>query len=142
MKHSLICVLCFLSFIACKSTSYSENTSGSVKSIEGGLVNVDDTNNGGTINVVEGQTLVIKLNSGSDRGATWTSASDDGLGKPSYDHDLSMCPVGLPGCSGLEVFTYKTAGSAAKSYKLRLVEIYFGRQPGESYTLTVNVSAN
>ena len=37
-------------------------------------MNVDATNNGGAINVLEGQTLVIKLNSGSDRGAVWVNA--------------------------------------------------------------------
>ena len=98
-----------------------------------------DADNGGSIVASLGQNIVIKLASHSDGGYQWTLKNSGGLDLSNYTHDTSACAPVTLGCSGLEVFNFSTSGAAAGVYTIRLQEMRFGRQPGQVYSLTVNL---
>lgn len=103
-----------------------------------GIIAVD-SDNGKTFTVTSGGTFTIKMKSHSDGGYNWTLKNAGGLGQPAYKHDTSSCPTRVVGCSGYEVFTFKTKQVAQGSYAINLIEMRFGKEPGSKYTVTIQI---
>ncbi len=71
---------------------------------------LSEVDNGSTIELRLGQSLQIKVASHSDGGFQWSfdKNSTNIVDQPGYTHDFSNCSNGLVGCSGFEIFTFKS----------------------------------
>ena len=106
--------------------------------VDDGVVAVE-SDNGKTLDVAKGKNFSIKMKSHSDGGYSWTLKNAGGLDQPSYKHDTSSCAPNVVGCSGYEVFAFSTANAPVGTYTVSLVEMRFGRNPGTTYSVTLNI---
>lgn len=96
-----------------------------------------DGDNGQALSAKAGEEVVLSLTDHGDSGYQWSLVSAGGLGGGTQSH---VDGSGQPGDFGTDDFTFTTAGLAAGSYTIKMVDARsWDPSSAEPFTVTVKI---
>lgn len=131
----------FVLTAACYSLELQTSTSANPSRNSPPAVTVTDQNNGKDIDLISGETLVVKLASNRSTGYTWTVSGDPApltLDKTSYHKSTkSAAAVGSP---GVQIFHFSATAAGIATLNLVYRRSWeYNMPPAKTFTLRVNV---
>ena len=135
-----VAVVAAILLVAC---SRSKNETPSNPS-SGKFVDVDDTNNGGTIHVLPGETIRVKLRSNPSTGYSWALGPiEDGMFETSGESEFEANPhrEGEAGYGGCEIWTFKAEQSGETEIPLFYARSWEDTEPAKTFKLHVVIGA-
>ena len=129
-----------LFFVACsksKNEAPSNPTSGK-------FVDVDEENNGSTIQVLPGETIRVKLRSTPSTGFSWELGPiEEGMFETSGESEFEADPhrEGEAGYGGCEIWTFKAEQSGETEISLFYARSWEDKEPAKTFKLHVVIGA-